>query len=110
MTSEPYQTPTDDPTAVSRLSGQTLALDGDLLRYQDGVPADGSSETQRAIFLLRARLRLNEAEILRDLKLEKSPAFEQSVLYQRLYALAEATSGAPRPRADSTGTRLSTLL
>ena len=84
--------------AVSRLSGQTLALDGDLLRYQDGVPADGSSETQRAIFLLRARLRLNEAEILRDLKLEKSPAFEQSVLYQRLYALAEATSGAPRPR------------
>lgn len=84
--------------AVSRLSGQTLALDGDLLRYQDGVPADGSSETQRAIFLLRARLRLNEAEILRDLKLEKSPAFEHSVLYQRLYALAEATSGAPRPR------------
>ena len=84
--------------AVSRLSGQTLALDGDLLRYQDGVPADGSSETQRAIFLLRARLRLNEAEIVRDLKLEKSPAFEHSVLYQRLYALADATSGAPRPR------------
>ncbi len=84
--------------AVSRLSGQTLALDGDLLRYQDGVPADGSSETQRAILLMRARLRLNEAEIVRDLKLEKSQAFEQSVLYQRLYALADATSGAPRPR------------
>jgi len=84
--------------AVSRLSGQTLALDGDLLRYQDGVPADGSSETQRAILLMRARLRLNEAEIVRDLKLEKSQAFEQNVLYQRLYALADATSGAPRPR------------
>jgi len=84
--------------AVSRLSGQTLALDGDLLRYQDGVPADGSSETQRAIFLLRTRLRLNEAEIVRDLKLEKSQAFEQSALYQRLYTLADATSGAPRPR------------
>jgi hypothetical protein len=84
--------------AVSRLSGQTLALDGDLLRYQDDVPAGDSSETQRAIFLLRARLRLNETEILRDLKLEKSPAFEHSVLYQRLYALADATSGAPRPR------------
>ncbi len=49
---------------------------------------------------MRARLSLSEAEILRDLKLEKSFAFEQTPLYQRLYALADAAGAGAgkRPR------------
>ncbi|HPT49506.1 MAG TPA: DUF1615 domain-containing protein [Accumulibacter sp.] len=77
--------------AVSRLSGRALALDGDLLRYKDGVPTGENSDTLRAILTLRSRLGLGETEILRDLKLEKSIAFENSILYQRLYALIDAT-------------------
>lgn len=85
-------------SAVAHLSGHPLALDGDLLRYSNGSPAAETSDTQRAIQALRARLNLSEAEILRDLKLEKSLAFEQSPLYLRLYALADAAGAGKRPR------------
>ncbi|ACV33589.1 protein of unknown function DUF1615 [Candidatus Accumulibacter phosphatis] len=85
-------------SSVARLSGSPLALDGDLLRYSDGSPAAEASDTQRAIQSLRVRLNLSEAEILRDLKLEKSFAFEQTPLYQRLYALADAAGAGKRPR------------
>ncbi|MCP5247132.1 MAG: DUF1615 domain-containing protein [Candidatus Accumulibacter sp.] len=84
--------------AVGRLGGQRLTLDGDLLRYQGGVPAAATSDTQRAVLALRPRLQLSEAEIQRDLRLEKTFAFEQSLLYQRLYALADANGGARQPR------------
>lgn len=83
--------------AVSRLSGRPLTLDGDLLRYADGTVAPESSETLRAILVLRPRLDLDESAILRDLKLEKTLSFEQSTLYQRLYALADA-QGERQPR------------
>ncbi|MCB1941052.1 MAG: DUF1615 family protein, partial [Candidatus Accumulibacter sp.] len=69
-----------------------------LLRYQGGVPAAATSDTQRAVLALRPRLQLSEAEIQRDLRLEKTFAFEQSLLYQRLYALADANGGARQPR------------
>ncbi|HMW18874.1 MAG TPA: DUF1615 domain-containing protein [Accumulibacter sp.] len=83
--------------AVSRLSGRQLALDGDLLRYVDGAVAPQGSETLRALLSLRPRLDLDEPAILRDLKLEKTLSFEQSTLYQRLYALADA-QGEQQPR------------
>jgi hypothetical protein len=98
---------------VSRLSGQPLALDGDLLRYKDGAPADEASDTQRAILALRSRLELSAAEVLRDLKLEKSLAFEQTPLYQRLYALADAGGRRPRellPRIDLKSPKISRRL
>jgi hypothetical protein len=84
--------------AVSRLSGRPLSFDGDLLRYRDGVALLEESDTQRAILVLRAGLNLSAAEILRDLRLEKSPTFEQTPLYQRLYALADAAAGEKCPR------------
>ncbi len=84
--------------AVARLGGQSLVLDGDLLRYQGGAPAAAASDTQRAVLALAPRLRLSEAEIERGLRLEKTFAFEQSALYQRLYALADASSGERKPR------------
>ena len=85
--------------ALARVSGQPLSLDGDLLRYRaDGLPAGEASETQRATLSLRSRLDLGEGEILRDLRLEKSFAFEHSPLYLRLYALADASTGERRLR------------
>ncbi|HPP47396.1 MAG TPA: DUF1615 domain-containing protein [Accumulibacter sp.] len=79
---------------VSGLSGRSLTLDGDLLRYAGGAVAP--SETQRALLSLRARLAMDDAAILHDLKLEKSLAFEQSALYQRVYSLADAQGVQPR--------------
>ena len=78
--------------AVARLSGQPLALDGDLLRYTNGRPAAEASETLRALLTLQPRLQLSASEIERDLRLEKTIAFEQSLLYRGLYALADGAS------------------
>jgi hypothetical protein len=82
--------------AVSRLAGQKLSLDGDLLRYRNGVAE--ASDTERAILVLRPRLNMPTREILRDLKQEKAFAFERTPLYQRLYALADAAGAERLPR------------
>ncbi len=84
--------------AVAGLGGQALALDGDLLRYHKGKPAAQTSDTLRALLALRARLQLSAADIENDLKLEKSFAFEQSLLYGRLFTLADAASTRKWPR------------
>lgn len=84
--------------AVVRLSGRQLALDGDLLRYREGVALSEVSDSQRAVIALQGRLQMAPGEIGRDLRLEKSAAFEKTPLYLRLYALADAASGGRRPR------------
>ena len=61
--------------AVAKLSSSKLALDGDLLRYQNGQPARDASSTQQALAKLRSRLGLGDTDILRDLKQEKSAGF-----------------------------------
>ncbi len=73
---------------VSRLSGMKLALDGDLLIYRDGAPSSSISSTQLALERLEGRLGMSRAEVSRDLRLEKTPAFSQSPLYQKVFALA----------------------
>ncbi|MEF8751501.1 MAG: DUF1615 family protein, partial [Candidatus Accumulibacter necessarius] len=78
--------------------GQKLSLDGDLLRYRNGLPVAEASDTQQAILVLQPRLNLSTTEVLRDLKQEKSFAFETTPLYQRLHALADAAGGERRPR------------
>lgn len=74
--------------AVSRLSGMKLSLDGDLLIYRDGAPSSSISSTQLALERLEGRLGMSRAEVSRDLRLEKTPAFSQSALYQKVFALA----------------------
>ena len=74
--------------AVSRLSGMKLSLDGDLLIYRDGAPSSSISSTQLALERLEGRLGMSRAEVSRDLRLKKTPAFSQNALYQKVFALA----------------------
>ncbi len=85
--------------AVSELSGVPLALDGDLLRYDDGRPLPEPGSTERALRVLARRLDLGEEAIRGDLREEKSQDFEKTRLYARVYALADKLAGKPAPRA-----------
>lgn len=84
--------------AVGRLARAKLALDGDLLRYRDGVPNGETSATQAALYTLGARLGLSKREMDQDLREEKAAGFGATSLYRRVYALADQAAGAPLPR------------
>jgi len=84
--------------AVARISGQPLALDGDLLRYTGGVPSSEPSTTLNALQRIASRIGLSGAEINRDLRLEKTARFAQTALYTRVFALAEGAAGGHFPR------------
>ncbi len=81
--------------AVSAVSGVSLALDGDLVRYDSDEPG----ATERAVRTLAARLDLSNAEIHRALEKGGTAAFERTSLYERLFALAERAAHRPLPRA-----------
>lgn len=85
--------------ALARLSRQKLALDGDLLRYRQGRATTEKSSSEAALQALAGRLRLRRDEIRRDLLREKSEDFAQTLLYQRVFALAEQGAGQRLPRA-----------
>ncbi len=85
-------------SALARLSGQPLALDGDLLRYRDGAPSAEPSATLSALGTLGGRLGLSKEAMIRDLRFEKTPAFAQTALYARVFALADTAAGSPVPR------------
>lgn len=84
--------------ALVRLSKQKMALDGDLLIYQQGRPSSQSSTTQQQLQALAPRLGLSNAEIERDLRLEKAEGFSNTPLFSRLFALAEQQAGRHLPR------------
>jgi Protein of unknown function (DUF1615) len=84
--------------AVSTASGIPLDLDGDLIAHNRDT-ADGPGSTELATRILGERLGLDEGEIRRALLLGQSPDFERSTLYQRVFALAERTTGQALPRA-----------
>ena len=89
--------------AVARLTGKSLALDGDLLRYSNGQASTDGSETWRALQGLSSKLGLSSAEIARDLRQEKQLSFEKTPLYQKVFALADKNHRADRetmPRID----------
>lgn len=86
-------------SAVSALTGVPLALDGDLLRYEQGQPAAEPGSTEIATRVLARRLDMDASDIRRDLEAGKSVTFEKTRLYQRVFALADQTSGTYVPRA-----------
>lgn len=96
--------------AVSSLSGILLDKDGDLLRYKDGVALEEPSQSQQALLNISSRLNMGKNEIFRDLLLEKSPAFEQSQLYRRIFSLAPTMPRASIPEIVVTSPKFSRKL
>jgi hypothetical protein len=99
--------------ALSRLSKQTLAYDGDLLRYKNGIVSSEPSATLNALLSLRKTLNMNETEILRDLQLEKLSTFSNTPLYKTLFSLADQSGVKPRvfmPEIDLKSPKISRKL
>jgi hypothetical protein len=91
-------------SAVGIAAGVTLALDGDLLN--PGAPMDEPGQTERAVRRLAGELRMDERAIREALQRGNRLDFDDTALYGRLYALAEARAGRPLPRAVIPGIAL----
>ncbi|KAB0483694.1 Protein of unknown function [Pseudomonas reinekei] len=81
--------------AVSSASGIPLALDGDLVRYGSIMPGS----TEMAVRTLGKQLGMRNPTIRDQLEEGSSLEFENSELYQRVFALAEQAEGRALPRA-----------
>ncbi|MEO6518356.1 MAG: DUF1615 domain-containing protein [Pseudoxanthomonas sp.] len=91
-------------SAVSRASGISLALDGDLL--QPGAPLDRPGTTERAVRALGGTLAMDERAIRSALERGDRLDFDDTALYAKVFALAEARAGKPLPRAMIPGIKL----
>ncbi|WP_028451172.1 DUF1615 domain-containing protein [Chitinilyticum aquatile] len=85
--------------ALNLLTGSSMDLDGDLLRYENGQPSGKSSSTQVALATLAPRLGLTKDAIQRDLLQEKVASFGSTPTWQKVFALAEQQTGKPLSRA-----------
>ncbi|MFL1515392.1 DUF1615 domain-containing protein [Pseudomonas prosekii] len=81
--------------ALSRASGIPLALDGDLIRYGSIMPGT----TELAVRALGKQLGMRNPTIRDQLEKGNSLEFEETKLYQRVFALAEQAEGRALPRA-----------
>lgn len=83
--------------AVSIATGIPLALDGDLLN--PGAPLDRPGQTERAVRAMANDLGMDARSIRKALQRGDRLDFDDTPLYARTYALAEARAGKPLPRA-----------
>ncbi|MCC4610983.1 DUF1615 domain-containing protein [Xanthomonas campestris pv. esculenti] len=90
--------------ALSKASGISLALDGDLLT--PGASLDAPGGTERATRALASQLAMNDRQIRRALEAGNTLEFEDTSLYREVFALADRTAGAPLPRAVLPGITL----
>jgi hypothetical protein len=90
--------------AVSIATRIPLALDGDLLK--PGAPLDSPGETERAVRTLADDLGMDDRAIRKALERSDRLDFDDTSLYARTYALAEALAGKPLPRAMIPSIRL----
>lgn len=81
-------------SAVSKVSGIPLALDGDLINY--GTDKPGSTEL--AVRTLSKRLDISNGAIRKALEKGEQLEFEDTTLYKQVYALADKTTGKRQPR------------
>ena len=81
--------------ALTLVSGIPLALDGDLIRYDDSE----IGTTERAARVLGRRMELSDSDIRHALEQGESIDFESTELYRRVFALADQSAHAPQPRA-----------
>ena len=84
--------------AAGIASGKELVLDGDLIDHSAGASGAPGS-TERAVRSLGARLGMSDAEIRRDLEKGGSKDFERTVVYRRVFELAQQRRKAALPRA-----------
>lgn len=82
--------------AVALASGQSLALDGDLLK--PGAPLDAPGQTESAVRSLSGQLGMDHAAIRRELALGNRLQFNDSPLHAAVFALADAAAGTRLPR------------
>lgn len=75
---------------VARLTGQKLALDGDVLRYHDGVPQASSTSAAVRALLAKAVPTLTTAQIEADLRLEKQADFVHTASYRAIAQLHQS--------------------
>jgi hypothetical protein len=83
-------------SAVARLSGKRLALDGDLIAYGFG-PSLG--QTELAVRSLHTQLGMRNTTLRSQLEKGEAQAFEDTDLYKQVFALADKAAGKPLPRA-----------
>lgn len=83
--------------AVGIATGISLALDGDLL--VPGAPLDRPGETERAVRMLGNDLDMDPRAIRKALQRGNRLDFDDTPLYARTYALADARAGKRLPRA-----------
>ncbi|NIF20753.1 DUF1615 domain-containing protein [Candidatus Pantoea multigeneris] len=88
--------------AVARLSGVKLALDGDLIRYD----SDAAGSTELAVRRISDRLEMSNHDIRRDLNLGEQPEFSRSVLWRKVFALADKQAAKPLAREMLPGIKL----
>jgi Protein of unknown function (DUF1615) len=84
--------------AVSSASGIPLVADGALLPHDGDANEPGATEL--AVRALAARLSIGESAIHRTLEQAKTKEFEQTPLYQRVFALADQSERRSLPRAS----------
>ena len=88
--------------ALNRVTGGSLALDGDLIRYGSLLPGS----TELAARGLGKRLGMRNSTIREQLELGDSLAFEDSNLYRKVFELADKAQGSSLPRAVLPGIEL----
>ena len=90
--------------AVAIASGARLALDGDVLN--PGASLDEPGETERAVRMLSDELQMDERSIRKALERGDRLDFDDTALYNRIFALAEVRARKPLPRAMIPGIKL----
>ena len=75
--------------AVSTLTKKKLVLDGDLLMYT----SKQTSSTQQQLSTLAARLHMTTDAIAQDLQREKTESFSQTLVFKRVFELANQQTG-----------------
>lgn len=75
--------------AASLASGVDIPFDGDLVDHDLGRFSEKVGKTEAAIRSLAGQLEMSDAQIRRALRKGGSLRFEQTELYERVYALAE---------------------
>ena len=84
--------------ATAIASGTRLAGDGDLLK--PGAPMAAPGLTEQALRSIRGQLGMEAAAIRSDLQRSEDASFANTVVYQKVFAMADAKgNGKPVPRA-----------